>query len=173
MTKLIVIGTLHAGLTPEEELFDILNNLKLEILLIEMVQKDVEMEILNNYPPEMISAYHWAKKQNISVYGFDSAIHTLRDGMTEQDNQDAIDKQKEIMKKFTWKDINKEKNLALLNGNLWEKLVDPNKHRRREEEMIKNIKHILDSTKTTIILTGCAHLKTFEQTFPQAIFPFR
>ena len=55
--------------------------------------------------------------------------------MNEKDNQRAIEEQREIMKNFTWKEMNKSKNLKRLDTESSKKLVDQGKEKERESEI--------------------------------------
>jgi hypothetical protein len=171
MQKIIVIGTLHAGLTPNSELEELLNKYKPDQLLIEMRDEDLKKGHIKLYPREMQFAYRWGKQQNIIMNGFDSLIDTLSKGMREANNLKVIEKQKKIMKQYNWKDMNKPKNNKLLEKAA-KGLCDPKKEIMKNQEMIRNIEKI-KKKGTIIILTGCAHLDFFEKHLPRAKFPLR
>lgn len=173
MRKIIVIGTLHAGLTPENELKEILVKYHPEQLLVEIAQTDIKNGKFDAYPPEMIFAYHWAKKKKIKVSGFDSKIDSLRKGMTEEDNMGVIEEQKKLMENLTWKDMNRAKHLKKLDTASAQNLVDLDKEEKREFEMLINIKKAMIDQGTTIIVTGCGHLDFFKKHMKSAIFPLR
>jgi len=94
MTNIIIISTLHAGITPNNELEEIFKKYKPDQILVEISQEDIEKNNLNSYPPEMIFTYQWAKSNGIKVAGFDSKINVFKDGVTSADNQELIQKQK-------------------------------------------------------------------------------
>ena len=114
MQHLIFIGTLH-GITPKEELIKILEQQEPNQLLIEIAQEDIDKGAVDSYPPEMIDAYNWAKAHNIQVFGFDSKINVLAGGKTKEDEERISKEQDEIIKKYNWKDFNKEEYDELLN----------------------------------------------------------
>ncbi len=173
MKKIYIIGTLHGNCTPKNELEDILENLQPNQLMIEISQKDIENKNFKNYPDEMVFGYNWAQKNKILVFGFDSDISELAKGKTDQDNQTVMDLQKEIIDKYDWKDFNKEEYLKLLDVPGAKKLVDKERAKQREQEMLKNIQRNLASEGTIAILTGCGHLDFFEKEIPEAIFPLK
>lgn len=173
MKKIIIIGTLHAGLTPENELKEILEKSNPDQLLVEIAKEDIKKGKLGFYPPEMVISYTWAKKNRIKVNGFDSKIDVLMKGISEEDNQRVIEEQKKLMGNFTWKDMNKTENFKKLNTDSAKKLVDPEKEEKREFEMLKDIKNSMLGTGTILIVTGCGHLNFFEKHIKNAIFPFR
>ncbi len=168
-----IIGTIHAGFTPFKELKTILEKLNPNQLLVEIAEVDLKKEKLKNYPPEMVLAYKWAKKNKVKVYGFDSKINELRKGVTKKDTKILIEKQKKLMIGYTWKDMNKKKIMKILSVPLVNKLIDPKILKRRQKEMLRNIKRMIDNKGIVIILTGAGHLSFLEKHFKKAIFPFR
>lgn len=173
MKKIIIIGTLHAGLTPNLELKQVLGKYKPNRLLVEIAQEDIDAGTVDSYPPEMVFAYEWAISNSIKVYGFDCKMNIFLEGKNQTDNQVVILDQKKVMGKLTWKDMNKENNLKLLHLSSEKELINKRKEKEREMEMLKNIKNKLESSGTTLIITGCGHLKFFEENFHKAVFPLR
>jgi hypothetical protein len=171
-SELIFIGTLHAGLTPHNELQAILEKYAPELLLIEISQSDIDSNNLSDYPDEMVFAFEWAKTNNIQVKGFDSKINTLMDNKTSLDNEAVIAEQKILLGKHTWIDANIDKVMRLLDTAESIALTDKSKEHLREEEMRDNINKLISNSKI-VILTGVDHLPFFEKTFKNAIFPFR
>src|SRR3990167_10061942 len=155
MMKITIIGTLHKGLTSNKELRGILEKIKPNQILLEIQQADIDNNNLEDYSDEMIFAYKWAKNKNIHVNGFDSKINTLSKIMTKEDEKEIIKKQKEIVKErnFSWKELNKEKNLGILEE-IENKLINKDKWTQRENEMLANIKKVINSEGIIIILTG-------------------
>ncbi len=173
MSKLIFIGTLHAGLTPHKELQEVLGHYKPEVLLIEIQQIDIASNTLSKYPDEMVFALSWAHEKGISVYGFDSPIDVFAKGRGEKENQAVIEEQKEILKSFSWKDANKQEVCDKLYTSSAKTLVNPAKDKEREEEMLKNVKNRITDQATIVVVTGSGHLQFFEKHFPDALFPLR
>lgn len=171
--KIIVIGTLHAGITPNNELKDAIVKFKPDQLLVEIANDDIFINDLNLYPPEMTFALKWAKSNNVNVAGFDSKINVFRKGAMPEDNQAIIEKQKKLIKKLSWKDFNKIENEKLLDVEGSDELINKNKERMRENEMLKNIQDNIIESGTVVIITGTAHLNFFERNIKDAIFPFR
>jgi pheromone shutdown protein TraB len=171
--KIIVIGTLHAGITPNNELKEVIESFKPNQLLVEIVNDDIIKNDLSSYPPEMVFAYEWAKNSNVKVAGFDSKINVFREGVMPEDNQAMIEKQKKLMKKLSWKDFNKIENEQLLDVDGLDELIDQGKERVRKNEMLKNIEANIAESGTILIITGTAHLNYFELNIKDAIFPFR
>ncbi|OGD32486.1 hypothetical protein A3C91_02545 [Candidatus Azambacteria bacterium RIFCSPHIGHO2_02_FULL_52_12] len=169
--NLIVIGTLHAGLTPEHELLKLLEKYSPTQLLVEIGDNKLGTEkMASSYPPEMLFAYQWAKNKGINVRGFDSGIDTLKEGLTEKDNQRAIEESKAAMKGMTWKDLNKEANQKVFEPiDAW--LIDPEKEKARTEEMLANLERVIARGGTVVVVTGCGHLNDIRERFPTALFP--
>ena len=173
MKKVIIIGTVHAGSTPNKELKKVLEKYKPDKILVEIAQTDIRNKKIKSYPSEMQFTYNWAKKVKIKVNGFDSEINVFAKGKTEKDNQKAIKEQEKILRKFTWQDMNKEKNLKLLDIPSAMTLVDKKKAKKREIEMLKNVKKEILPKGKTVIVTGAGHLSFFKKHIKNAIFPFR
>lgn len=173
MKKVIIIGTLHAGLTQENELKEILKKYNPNQLLIEVAQADIKNGKLNSCPPEMVFAYNWAKKNKIRVNGFDSKIDVYKKGITEEDNKRVIKEQKKLMKNLSWKEMNKSENLKKINTSSARKLVNPEKEEKREYEMLKNINKAMIYNGTILIVTGCGHLDFLKRYVKGAIFPLK
>jgi pheromone shutdown protein TraB len=171
--KIIVIGTLHAGITPNNELKAAIESFEPDQLLLEIANDDIVKNDLSPYPPEMIFAFEWAKSNNVKVAGFDSKINVFREGVMPEHNQAIIDKQKKLIKKLSWKDFNKIENEKLLDVDGSDELIDQDKERVRENEMLKNIEENIIENGTIVIITGTAHLNFFERNIKDAIFPFR
>lgn len=171
--KIIIIGTLHAGITPNDELKEVIENFKPDQILVEISNEDIDKNDLSSYPPEMIFACTWAKNNNVKVAGFDSKMNVLKEGVMLNDNQDVIEKQKNLIKNLSWKDFNKIENEKLLDGDGIEEIVDSEKDKARELEMLNNIDSFIIKNGTVLIITGIAHLNFFERNINKAIFPFR
>jgi len=172
MRTIIVIGTLHEGLTPEKELKVVLNKVKPHQLLVEIEEKDVRIGNIRKYPIEMRCAYRWAMTRKINVKGFDSPIKVLKNGITSQYLRNVINKAKELMKHYTWKEMNNKKNNIRLDA-LISPLIDPVKNLEREREMLWNIRRAMIQNGKVLIITGAGHLKFFEKNLKKAVFPLR
>ena len=172
MNRTLIIGTLHAGWTPVGGLQKELEKLKPDQLLVEICAQDIRDNKIDQYPPEMIFAYHWAKKNQIPVDGYDSKINVFREGVGEKENQAVIKKQKEQFSHLSWKDANKPENRRLFINEDYHRLVDPEKEKKREQEMLSNINERQIDQGTVVILTGCGHLDFFKKKLPGAKLPF-
>lgn len=62
MRKIIIIGTLHAGLTPNQELKEFLEYTKPTQVLVEILEEDLHQKKLDSYPSEMVYTLKWAKQ---------------------------------------------------------------------------------------------------------------
>jgi len=173
MNQIFIIGTLHAGWTPEDELQEELEKIKPDQLLVEICDQDLRDNKLDDYPPEMIFAYQWAKKNNVSVAGYDSKIKVFKEGVSDQDNQDLIEKQKQRLGYLSWKDANKPENCDLFDDEDCQKLVDPEKDKLREQEMLDNINKEIADQGRIVTLTSCGHLGFFKDNFSEAKFPLK
>jgi len=78
-----------------------------------------------------------------------------------------------LIKNLTWKDFNKKENEKLLDVEGISEIVDSNREKAREIEMLNNINKYIIENGTVLIITGTAHLNFFEKNIKTAIFPFR
>ena len=172
MKKIYFIGTLH-GRTPKNDLESMLNKLNPDQLILEIQQTDIENKNLNSYPDEMVFGHNWAEKNNVSIYGMDTAFSEIADDKDEEDNQKVIALQDKIITNHDWKDFNKEEYLKLLEIPEEKELIDEEKSNLREQEMLKNMLSNAILKGTIVVLTGAGHLAFFEKELPEAIFPLR
>ena len=156
--QLIIIGTLHAGLAPHAELQSVLEQYRPDQLLVEIAQEDLTNKSFSTYPDEMVFAQEWAIKNKVPVHGFDAKISVLAEGKTEKDNQKAIQEAKQLMKSYTWKDMNVSEIQAKLETKRAKSLIDPIKNLKREQTMLKNIEDALIGVGTVVVVTGTGHL---------------
>jgi len=175
MQKIIVIGTVHGGFTPDEELKEVFEEYSPKQLFVEVAEEHVKKNKLKDYPPEMIFTLRWAKENKLQVNCFDIVGSVLKKGVTKKEIKDLIEESSELVKKskLTWKDMNKEKNLKLLDTPNYLKISDRKKEKVRELKMLVNIKKAMLKSGTILIVTGVGHLKFFEMHFKNAKFPFR
>lgn len=78
-----------------------------------------------------------------------------------------------MIKKLSWKDFNKIENEKLLDVDGLNDIIDQDKEKLRENEMLKNIEVSMIRSGTVVIITGTAHLSFFERKIQDAILPFR
>jgi len=172
MRRILVIGTLHENLTPENELFELLKKYQPTQILVEITQKDLQKEKITKYPPEMRAIYRWAKKHHLIIKGFDSPINILRPGITKAREAQSVKKFKELIAGLTWKDLNQKAYDEIGDEDLKE-LIDPEKDQKREQEMLSNIQNLIAPEGIIVIVTGAGHLNFFEKNLADAEFPLR
>lgn len=172
MAHIVVIGTIH-GRTPRRELEEVLDEISPDLLLVEIAEEDLKKEEIEKYPEEMVAACQWAKENGVQTHGFDVDIDVFRKGVGEEENERVIELQKEVMGKISWKNMNQEENLKLLDIPEARSLVDHKKEEEREKLMLSNIKGHIEHEGTVVVITGCGHLEFLEQEVPSAHFPFR
>jgi pheromone shutdown protein TraB len=173
MLKIIIIGTLHVGLTPNKELEAEFKKYNPNQILVEIAESDIKNKNISKYPPEMIFTYKWAKRNNIKVCGFDTKINIFKKGIKEADNLELIKKQKKLIKNYSWKAFNKKESDKLLDVDDLNKIIDLEKEKVRNSKMLSNIKKFMIIKGVVMIITGSGHLNFFEKHFKKAIFPFR
>jgi len=181
MKTITLVGTLHGGLTPKNELEEVLEGLKPDQLFVELTPNELkEIENTKSIRDEMIFALRWAKKNGIKVDIFDRNEGELKKGATGKEPAflKLLEEGDRIIKKYSWKELNKEEPwktqpLKGIEDKINEMVVDAKKAREREEEMIKNIKEKMISSGKIVILTGAGHLTFFEKRIPNAVCLFR
>lgn len=180
MKEIILIGTLHKNWTPREELEEVLNDLKPNHLLVELSPEE-----FNDRPreqsirDEMFAACDWASKNSVPITLFDIENTFLKEGVTGKEPEffEHGEKSKEILKKFSWKELNEIKpwqnpEIEKLEQELEQKYYQLDKIQEREQAMLKNIQISLVEG-INVILTGTGHLSFFKKEFPDATMPFR
>lgn len=178
MRNIYVIGTLHGGYVPTEELEEQLVKLDPSQLFIELPDKSIEtIKSGGDVRDEMMFVYEWGHKHNIPVHCFDVDRWTLKEGITinSPEFKELYDAQSKILEKhkLSWKELNKEKYDTLLDHPLMEKVSDSTKEHEREIEMLQNIRDNMKKQGNILIFTGTAHLSFFQESLSKAIFPFR
>ena len=175
MRKIIIIGTVHGGFTPENELKEVLEKYKPNQVLVEIAQEDINKNNIKNYPPEMIFAMKWAKENKVKVNYFDIIENTLKKSITKKEVKNLIKEQDEQIKKsnFTWKDLNNKEKIKILDTRIYLNAVDLEKEKERELKMLNKIKRMMIKSGTIVIVTGAGHLNFFEKNLKGAEFPFR
>ncbi|NTW75990.1 MAG: hypothetical protein HGB34_03755 [Candidatus Moranbacteria bacterium] len=168
-----IIGTLHAGFTPEAELRAIIERYRPDLVLVEIVQEDIDSRNISDYPPEMVFAYRWAVENGVSVKGFDSKIDTFRGGFSKERNDEIVRKQGEIIAKHDWKDFNRPEIDGLLDIRELADSIDPELEAEREALMLKNIRESIGDASAVLVLAGCGHLDFLEKAMPDAVLPLR
>jgi uncharacterized protein (UPF0335 family) len=172
MSNLIFIGTLHGGLTPEQELIKIVEGFQPSILLVEINQEDVENKNTKEYPEEMQAILQWGEHRQIEIHGFDSNIDPLQKNISESDLKRLDEEQQEILDEHNWEEFNKETKSEALKTTSWHKVINLRRWDEREQEMYQNIVRITsDSAGIIVVVTGSGHLSFFKSKFSSAQFP--
>ena len=174
-TQLYIIGTLHSGYTPEQELREMLENINPEFIFLELPPQDIAKSKRADDPrQEMFFAYHWAQEQGITVEFFDTPEgDSFNEGYSEEspEYKQLLAETEEKLKHYSWKDLNRTKNINKFKHPFEETLIDMNKREQRQEQMVKNIKHAMPNSAKVVVLTGPFHLKYLAMKFPEARFP--
>lgn len=167
------IGTLHGNFTPHDELLELVESFNPSRLLIEMTQADIESGSTEKYPDEMQAALAWATDKHIKVYGIDSDIKTLKDGVTDDDLKLLAVEQSAVIRKHDWKEFNKPTINPDLETKTWLRIIDKAKEDERNLEMFKNVRRQIDRSynANTVVITGSGHIRFFNGKFAYAHFP--
>lgn len=170
--KLIIIGTLHIGLTPKEELKKVLEDINPDKLLVEL-----SAPTKSGSKEEMIFAAEWAEANGIPVGYFDIPFAAFKEAVTPEDPayKEALAKQAEELKAYSWKELNKKDiyEKCLTTQMMIETFIDKEKWDSRRQQMLSNIKNLALPEGKTLVLTGTAHLNFFEKKLPEVEMPFR
>ena len=170
MRKIFIIGTLHLGLTPNEELEKYIARINPDQIFVEITREDIDDKKLKDYPPEMVFVHGWAIKNGLKLNGFDSNVDMIKEEINEEDKERLFKEQEEIIKEYNWKDLNKLKNQEIIDLTD-EKFVDINKLNKRQSEMLDNINKSMIKEGNILIITGCGHLEFFRKNLKSALFP--
>ena len=177
MIQLYIIGTLHLGYTPLHELEEEIGKINPDMIGVEICQKDINNNSIESYPPETQHMLKYAQNNNITYFGFDSHTNTFNENIDVKEiEKELIEEQLKIVEKYSWKEFNNTEIAKLLNTSKEEELIDSQKFKQRQEEMIQNIKNIisnLEENTKVVIITGCGHLASLGGEFPNAKFPLR
>ncbi|MEK7659723.1 MAG: hypothetical protein AAB343_00805 [Patescibacteria group bacterium] len=178
MRTIYIIGTLHLGYVPKDELYHELDKLRPDFLFLELPNVPIEQIKANaDLRDEMISAYEWAIKNSVPTVFYDADTKILREDVDTSSPifQENLDFQRRILDsgQYSWKDFNNEETLHILDTPTQHLVSDPAKEEEREHRMLEKINQHMISKGTVLILTGASHLYFFEKNLPQAIFPFR
>ncbi len=180
MKDITIIGTIHLNWTPKEELEKVLAELKPGKLLVELSEGELAKGEGESIRDEMFSAYNWAVANDVPVTVFDiDDVTGLKEGVTGQESEfmEHELKCKELLKEYSWKDLNKLEpwqvaEVASLEKEIEDKYFDKEKSKQREMKMLENIKKELVEGQN-VIVTGAGHLTFFKEHLPGAKLPFR
>jgi pheromone shutdown protein TraB len=179
MTEIIIIGTIHLNSTPKAELEEALSNLNPDQVLVELSPEELLRSREESIRDEMFAAYDWAIQNNVRVAVFDVEDDVLKDGVTgsEPEFMESELKGKEILKNYTWKELNRiepwqDPEIMTLEEEIVRKYFDTKKSEKRDQMMLENLKKQLIEGRN-VIVTGTGHLTFFKKEMPEAKLPFR
>ena len=180
MKEVIIIGTIHLNWTPKDELEKVLSDINPDQVLVELSGEELnERPRKDSIRDEMFVAYDWAVRNKKMVDYFDTGDSSLKDGVTGKEPEFLQQelRYKELLKNYSWKDLNKEKSSNIpevkkLDDEIEEKYFDKEKSKKREHAMLDTIRGKLVEG-TNVIVTGAGHLSFFKKEIPDAILPFR
>jgi hypothetical protein len=179
MRTIIIVGTIHLNWTPQAELEQALSELNPNKVFIELSENELAQPRKDSIRDEMFVSYDWAKQHNIPFTVFDVEHSGLKEGVTgtEPEFMEHELKCKELLKEYSWKDLNNVEpwqisEVAALEKEIEDKYFDTNKSKQRELAMLENInKELVDGVN--VIITGAGHLTFFKDHIPEAVLPFR
>ena len=176
MKKVIIIGTIHLGWTPGDELKAEIAKYNPDKLFIELTDSEVEGVSIRD---EMFIALDWARENIVPYAFFDSDFGSLKDGITGKEPEFMAQelRVKEMLKEHNWKSLNNrgpwnDPEIKKAEDEIIAKYFDLEKKRRREEVMTQNIMSELVEG-TNVVITGAGHITHFLADIPNAVAPFR
>ena len=178
--KVVIIGTIHLNWTPKDELWEVLSDINPDQVLVELSEEELNLRPRSDsIRDEMFAAYDWAIQHKKLVNYFDTEDSPLKDGVTGKEDEflEHELKCKELLKNYSWKDLNKLEPWKIsevqeLEDKITTKYFDIKKSQGREQKMLKEIRAKLIEG-TNVIVTGAGHLSFFEKEIPDAQLPFR
>ncbi len=180
MKEIIIIGTLHGGHTPKDELEEVLNTINPDKVLIELSPEELhDRPREDSFSDEMFTAYDWAINNSKQIDVFDVENNSLKEGVTgkEQEFIELQTKYQEFLKQYSWKDLNKQEpwidsGVAEMENFVIEKYFIEEEEKKRDFSMIQNIKEqLIDGVN--VVFTGTGHLTFFKEQIPEAKLLFR
>lgn len=179
MKEIIIIGTLHGGWTPKDELEEVLKTINPDKVLLELSLEELLRPREQSIRDEMFAAYDWAVQNGKDIDVFDIENNTLKEGVTgkEPEFAELQSKAQELLKQYSWKDLNKSgpwnnSEVTQLDEALMEKYFDAEKTKERDLTLLQNIKDkLVDGIN--VVVTGTAHLTFFKEQMPEARLLFR
>ena len=172
MRKVILIGTVHLGLTPIDELIDEVISHNPDRILIEIDQD-------GNGAQEMKQLLQWCKDNSAEYHCFDEAAPAEQSasGPTEKEIVDFTKAIQDKLQGVSWKDLNnpsvwKETGAEEINQAFTDKFYDPEKIKDREKLLDKNISNLL-TEGTNVVVTGAGHMTRLLDSIPGSTAPLR
>ncbi|MEX1027355.1 MAG: hypothetical protein WD049_05020 [Candidatus Paceibacterota bacterium] len=174
MQEIILIGTIHSGWTPVDELRQVLAEQQPDKVLVELSPEELKRSREDSIRDEMFTAHDWAVENDVPVGVFDVENHILKEGVTGKEPAftEYEQKSKEILNGYTWKELNNEKpwqspEITALEEQMNKEYIDVEKSKQREQTMLENIKDDLIERRN-VVVTGTRHLSFFKQNLPDA-----
>ncbi len=167
MRDLYIIGTTH---NPADDVITVLQAMRPERLLLEMIDEEVQRGTVREQLPEMVNAYGWAKTTGVSVRGFDARIDILNPNVTEEDLQ-WVERRFQKYREKDFRELNDRIYDSVWAG-IAKKVLDLDALGRRQRQMAENIGRERVSG-TNLVLCGVGNLAELERLIPDARFPFR
>lgn len=179
MKKVIILGTIHLGFTPKDELIKEIEKYKPDQLLIELTEKEVKEGQENSIRDEMFYVHEFASSSAIPYVLFDTDEDTLKDGITgtEPDFLLMEEKVKQVLVGSDWKELNEahpwlQKDIKEIEDRIVTTYFDTNRMKMREIKIAQNIRENLIEG-TNVVITGCGHITHLLQDLPGSVAPLR
>jgi len=180
MKEYLIIGTLHSGLTPKNELKSLLAEIEPDQVLVELPEGYDSEKIRDRavVPDEMLFAHSWAQKNNIQAdcFGVESDdVDIFQEGFDEDspEYQEVLKTEEKIIEKYNWKEFNTKKVCDLLDIPVKEKIFDQSILDKQEAGMLKNIREKSIDNGKAVIITGYDHIDYFHDNLENSSTPLR
>lgn len=171
---------MHGGLTPKEELIQILEDFQPNQVLLEFTEK--EFENINKTAlivrDEMGNALEWALSKRIAAdyFDVDMPLSEKEKSFTDPVFVAMNEEFGKELSKYSWKELNEKKEFDSKLNELEKELhtfISKEASDEREKLMKQGVSEKMLSEGIVVILTGVDHLDFFEKEFPNALFPLR
>lgn len=172
MKEVILIGTIHLGLTPIEELVS-------EVVTYNPDRVLIEVDKEGNGAEEMKLLLDWCKENNVEYRCFDTAVPAEKSAS--RPTQREIIGFAELIKKklhgVSWKDLNnrltwESTGAEDVNQAFTDKFYDLDKIETRNKLIEQNIPPLL-TEGTNVVVTGAGHLTHLLAAIPGSTAPLR
>lgn len=181
MKQIILIGTLHLGLTPKKDLIAEISKHKPDKLLIELTEEEVVAGANESNRDEMFVALNYAVANHISYELYDVDFSTLLSGITGSE-PDFVELHEEIEKcirgkGLDWKQTNQpgsiiDVEINKIDRKIVDRFFDKDKIKKRNQLLAKNIEGNLIEGNN-VVVTGSGHIDHLLRDLPGSIAPLR
>jgi pheromone shutdown protein TraB len=182
MRTIYLVGTFHGGLTPHNQLADMLFAINPSQIFVELTMDEVrDIGSKELFRDEMVYVYNWAQEHSTPVFRYDVENDILMQGVTgsEPEFQKLSLQQKDIIEQYSWVELNYPENWNIsdefmkIEEEIQNKFINKDKCLEREQAMVREIHNQIDNTGTIVVLCGTGHLRFFKENLPDSVLYFK